>query len=153
MYRLLLDAYRMHVEDAYAIECEQEEDSLYASAPDKLRGFQRFLGHVKSCSGLLPHWWNSEKRNACEGLGMDASQWCDLRCAVEKSDIIDHYGDSRFPMQLRFFAEAVLGRGPGGADGTPMRKMMVMMEQGGSDPGIQASSIDTTTGNVSPIRP
>ncbi|RYP74967.1 hypothetical protein DL769_003902 [Monosporascus sp. CRB-8-3] len=151
VYRLLIDAYRMHVEDAYEIEGEQEEDSIYTGAPNGLLGFRRFLGRVESCRGLLPPWWNSEKRNACERLGMDASQWCDLRCAVEKSDIIDHYGDSRFPMQLRMFAEAVLGRAPGGADGTTMRKMMVMMEQGGPGAGFQASSIDTTTGNVSHI--
>ena len=59
---------------------------------------------------------------------MDVSQFQDLRCAVEKSDIIEQYGDPRFPMQLRMLAEAVYRRGPGGQDGTAMRKAMVAME-------------------------
>ncbi|KPM41699.1 hypothetical protein AK830_g4846 [Neonectria ditissima] len=153
VYRLLIDAYRMHVEDVYTVEGEAEEDSIYAGAPNGLRGFKSFLDDVEECHGLMPSWWNREKRTACERLGMDASQWCNLRQAVEKSDIIDHYGDPRFPMQLRFFAEAVFGEGPGGADGTAMRAMMVMMEQGGGGSGLQASAMDATTGNMFHMRP
>ncbi|ODA79308.1 hypothetical protein RJ55_04901 [Drechmeria coniospora] len=150
VYRLLIDAYRMYVEDLYQIEQFQEEGSIYTGAPDGLSCFQRFLTRVESRPNLLPPWWNGEKRQACESLGMDASQWCDLRCAVEKSDIIDHYGDPRFPMQLRMFAELVNGRGPGGSNGTAMRKVMVAMEQGTSQ--FHASTIDATTGKVSKVR-
>ncbi|KAF9770845.1 hypothetical protein IL306_011556 [Fusarium sp. DS 682] len=46
------------------------------------------------------------------------------------SDIIENYGDSQFPMQLRMFAEAVYGQAPGGTNGTAMRQMMVAMEHG-----------------------
>jgi mitochondrial splicing suppressor protein 51 len=62
--------------------------------------------------------------------------------------LIDQYGDQRFPMQLRMFAEAALGRGPGGADGTEMRKMYVELE-GGQGDNASATIIDTTTGNLS----
>jgi splicing suppressor protein 51 len=55
---------------------------------------------------------------------MDLSQFQDLRCAAEKSDIIEHYGD------LRMLAEAVYRCGPGGQNRTAMRKTTVAMQQG-----------------------
>ncbi|GAW13664.1 hypothetical protein ANO14919_030530 [Xylariales sp. No.14919] len=83
---------------------------------------------------------------------MDSSEWQDLRRAVEKSDVIAHYGDSRFPMQLRMMAEMVIGRGLGGSDGTQMRKTMVMMEGGGIGGGpMNAMTMDLLTGNSSAV--
>ncbi|KAL7918758.1 hypothetical protein ACQKWADRAFT_231453 [Trichoderma austrokoningii] len=128
VYRLLIDAYRLRVEDTYVMEGELMEGSIYAGYTDGLRGFRKFLKTAATVSGLLPPWWNNEKKAACERLGMDESQWSDLRCAVEKHDVIEQYGDSMFPMQLRMLAEAVYKRGPGGSDGTAMRKMMMSME-------------------------
>jgi splicing suppressor protein 51 len=62
---------------------------------------------------------------------MDADGWPDLRCCVEKSEIIEHYGDARFPMQLEMFAEQVIGSGPGRQDGTTMMQIMASIEAGG----------------------
>lgn len=73
---------------------------------------------------------------------MTAGQWFDLGASVEKGDIIEHYGESTFPMQLRMFAEAVYGTAPGGTSGGAMRQMMMMMEQGGATGGMQASHLD-----------
>ena len=151
MYRLLIDAYRLRVEDDYTLDGDVDEDSLYSGARDGLLGFRRFLQLAVSRRGLLPPWWGSINQQMCESLGMDASQWHDLRCAVEKSDIIEHYGDPRFPMQLRMFAEAVYLRGPGGVNGTPMRKMMVAMEQGEIGAEARVTTIDTTTMGVSEL--
>ncbi|GAB1309997.1 hypothetical protein MFIFM68171_00207 [Madurella fahalii] len=145
VYRLLLDAYRLRVEDTYALEGEIEANSLYAGAPSGLKGFGHFLRLAGSRGGLLPPWWNAEKQSECEDFGMDSSQFQNLRCAVEKSDIIEHYGDPRFPMQLRMFAEAVYCRGPAGHDGTAMRKMMVAMEQGTAGPESRVASMVTLT--------
>ncbi|KAK8862825.1 MYND domain protein [Apiospora arundinis] len=153
VYRLLLDTYRLRVEDNYTLEGDADEDSLYSGAPDGLRGFRRFLRLAKSRQGLLPPWWGPTKQQACERLGMDPSQWQDLRCAVEKSDIIEHYGDPRFPMQLRMLAEAVYRRGPGGMDGTEMRKMMAGMEQGAHGPDARVTTIDNTTMRASEFVP
>ncbi|KAL7956132.1 hypothetical protein V8C34DRAFT_306854 [Trichoderma compactum] len=129
VYRLLVDAYRLRVEDAYTMEGELMEGSVYAGNPDGLGGFMVFLMEAEDIPGLLPPWWSEEKADACEQWGMD-DEWSDLRCAVEKSDIVEHYGDAQFPMQLRMLAEAVYGWVPGGSDGTEMRKMMVAMEGG-----------------------
>ncbi|KAK4236140.1 hypothetical protein C8A03DRAFT_45818 [Achaetomium macrosporum] len=130
VYCLLIDAYRLRVEDNYNLDGEVDADSLYGGQPNGLQGFKRFLRLAGSRSGLLPPLWNAEKQRECEAFGMDDSlaQFQDLRCAVEKSDIIAHYGDQRFPVQLRKFAEAVYRRDPGGQDGAGMRKMMAAIE-------------------------
>lgn len=151
VYRLLIDAYRLRVEDTYTMEGEIMEGSLYACNTDGLRGFRDFLRTAATISGLLPPWWNDEKRTACERLGMDASQWSDLRCAVEKSDIIEQYGDPQFPMQLRMLAEAVYRRGPGGSDGTATRKMMASMERGALGSDGRGVVLGTTTMGLSDI--
>ncbi|KAL7933504.1 hypothetical protein V8C35DRAFT_304601 [Trichoderma chlorosporum] len=151
VYRLLIDAYRLRVEDTYTLEGELMEGSIYAGEADGLWGFQEFLETAAEVPGLLPPWWDDEKREACERLGMDASGWSDLRCAVEKSDIVEQYGDPQFPMQLRMLAEAVYGRGPGGDDGTAMRKMMAAMEGGEYGADMQGSMLDTTTMGLSDI--
>ncbi|KAM0258699.1 hypothetical protein ACHAQJ_003707 [Trichoderma viride] len=151
VYRLLIDAYRLRVEDTYTLEGETMEDSIYDGSPDGRRGFQTFLTRAATTPGLLPPWWSNEKRSACVRLGMDASQWSDLRCAVEKSDIIEHYGDPQFPMQLRMLAEAVYKRGPGGQDGTQMRKMMASMEQGTNGSDMRGFMMDNTTLRLSDI--
>lgn len=145
VYRLLLDVYRLRIEDDYKLTGDVDEDSVYAGHPDSLAGFRLFLDKIEARASLLPSWWTPEKRTACETLGMDASQWQDLRHAVQKSDIISHYGDQRFPMELRMFGESVIGTGPGGSPGETMRKMMVQMESGGTN--LTGSIIDSQTLN------
>lgn len=130
VYRLLVDAYRMRVEDDYVLDHDTEIDSLYGMKPNVLRSFRRFLKLTASRPGLLPPWWDDAKQKACECLGLDKSQWSCLKFAVEKSDVQEHYGDPYFPMQLRMFAETVYQRGPGGASGEGMLEMMVGHEQG-----------------------
>ncbi|KAK1731346.1 hypothetical protein CaCOL14_009849 [Colletotrichum acutatum] len=160
VYRLLIDAYRLHVEDEYNIDGDAAEDSIYGGAENGLEGFRRFLKNAAKRKGLLPAWWSPEKQAACERVGgADEEEevgnddaYYDLGSAVEKADIIERYGDPRFPMQLRMFAEAVNLRGPGGQDGTPMRKMMASMEGGAYGPAAMGSTIDVTTMNRSDFR-
>jgi splicing suppressor protein 51 len=130
VYGLLIDAYRLNVEDMYNMEGEADEDSIYGGAPDGLHGFQRFLKKVARRPGLLPPWWSPARKRACEDLGMTRGQYYSLASPVEKSDIIENYGDSQFPMQLRMFSEAVYGRAPGGSNGSMLRQMLMAMEQG-----------------------
>ncbi|PKS11524.1 hypothetical protein jhhlp_003289 [Lomentospora prolificans] len=148
VYALLIDAYRMRVEDEYNIEGNITKGSLYDGAADGLGGFRNFLDLVESRPGILPSWWNPDKRVLCEKQGMDASQWHSLHSAVEKSDIMNYYGDQRFPMQLRMFAEDVIGRGIGGADGSQMRGFLASMEVAGPGEGLHASMLDLTTSQV-----
>ncbi|PFH61460.1 hypothetical protein XA68_17291 [Ophiocordyceps unilateralis] len=144
VYGLLIDAYRLRVEDMYSFEGEADMDSIYGGAPNGLRGFRRFLQRVEKSSGLMPPWWDADKKKECEALGMSSSQWHDLQCAVEKSDIVDHYGNPQFPMQLRMFAELVYGRAPGGTSGTAMRQLLMAMENGTN--GGTYSHLDVSAG-------
>lgn len=63
-------------------------------------------------------------------LGM-TSGWSSLADSCEKSDIMEHYGDGKMPMQMRMFGEQVYGRGPSGQGGAGMMQMMMMSEGGG----------------------
>ncbi|KAK1244679.1 hypothetical protein MKX07_003478 [Trichoderma sp. CBMAI-0711] len=131
-YELLIDAYRLRVEDTYVFRGELMEDSLYATGSSGLRGFRTFLRKAEAVPGLLPPWWNEEKKMACEKLGMTRSQWASLEYAIEKSDIMEHYKDRLFPMKLRILGVAVYGLHPSGDDATQMLKLMMAMEQGGA---------------------
>lgn len=152
VYRLLIDSYRMRMEDNYKIEGNADEDSIYGGASDGVVGFRRYLQRVSSKAGLLPSWWTVENVDLCEKLGKAGGEdWYDLGTCIEKSDIIEHYGDPQFPMQLRMFGEAIYGTAPGGMNGTAMRKMLASMEGGGM-PGMNSTLFDTTTGNSSRMR-
>lgn len=130
VYKLLIDCYRLRMEDDYTFEGEADTDSIYGGASDGGRGFQRFLTLAKSKGGLLPSWWSEEKTSECIQLGMRNTGWSSLATPVEKSDIVEHYGDPVMPMQMRMFGEQVYGRGPGGQSGAGMMKMQMVMEGG-----------------------
>ncbi|KAL7816266.1 hypothetical protein V8C26DRAFT_435163 [Trichoderma gracile] len=128
-YQLLVDAYRLRVEDTYVFCGERMEGSLYATGSHGLSGFRTFLKKAATVPGLLPPWWNDGKKRACEQLGMDRSQWSHLQCPVDEGDIHDHYEDCLFPMKLRMLGDAICGLHPCGRDGTAMRKYMMEKER------------------------
>lgn len=68
-----------------------------------------------------------------------------MRCAIEKSDLIQQYRDSHFSMQLRTLAQMVYKRGPGDSDGTPMCKMLASIEQGSMGPDVHGVMINDPT--------
>ena len=106
-YIRLIDCYRMRVEDDYKFAGDAR--GLY-SEEDPLDDFQKFLDLAEKRKGLLPQWWNGEKRKSCERLAVDGTQWACISHAVEKSDIMEHYGDNLMPMKLRMMAETVYGK-------------------------------------------
>lgn len=77
-------------------------------------------------------------------MGLDRRQWQNLYSHVGRLDIMAHYGDPLFPMQLRMFAKMVLGPGPGGFDGIGMRKLLVGLES----EVLVNSTVDATPGNL-----
>lgn len=107
-YAHLIDCFRMRVEDEYAFA--GENIGIYGGE-DPRPPFREFLDLAESRPGLLPRWWNAEKRRDCERMAVDASQWSDINCAVEKPDIQEHYKDSTAPMMLRVLGEKIYGRG------------------------------------------
>lgn len=130
VHKLLIDCYRMKLDDDYTFDGDVAEDSLYGgAAPTK--GFKRFLRQAERRAGVLPNWWNAGKAKECVATGARKDEeWTSLHAAVEKSDINDHHKNPQMAMQLRMLAEGITGRGPGGQDSAPMRKMMMSMESG-----------------------
>lgn len=103
----LIDCYRMRVEDDYKFA--HENRGIYGGE-DPVPDFKAFLDLAEKRKGILPKWWSEEKRRECERLAMDVTQWADINCAVEKHDVIKHYGDSVMPMKLRLLAEKIYGK-------------------------------------------
>lgn len=131
-YKLLIDTYRLRMKDDYTFDGDVEEDCILSGmVSSSIRGFTRFLRVIhRRAPDLLPPWWNAAKEQACKQAGGRSGAWESLRRAAEKADIIEHYGDARMPMQLRMFAEAIYGRGPGGQNGETMLDQMVAAEKG-----------------------
>jgi hypothetical protein len=130
-YKLLVDTYRLRLDDDYTFLGDIDMDSLYGGARDNGRAhFRQFLKRVERKPGLLPSWWTPAKAAECVRYGMDSANWSCLTSAVEKHDIIEHYGNPLMPMQLRMFGEQVFGTGPGGQNGTAMMQLQMMAERG-----------------------
>jgi splicing suppressor protein 51 len=103
----LIDTFRMRMEDEYVFA--QQNLGIYGEEnPRPL--FKEFLDLAEKREGLLPKWWGAEKRKECEKVaGRDP--WADISCAVEKSDVIEHYKDAMMPMKLRILGEKIYGKG------------------------------------------
>jgi splicing suppressor protein 51 len=129
VYKILIDTYRLRMEDNFNLEGEADSDGVYGGAPDGRQGFRRFLRLAETRPGLLPSWWSQEKAAECEAVGARAG-WSSLSSAVEKADVIKHYGNPEMPMQLRVFGEQVYGRGPGGQGSATLLAMQMMAERG-----------------------
>ena len=70
--------------------------------------FQRYLDCAEARGTLLPPWWSPETRNVCEQLAVHPDIWSNLNHAVEKHDLVEHYGnDFLMPMKLRALADAI----------------------------------------------
>jgi mitochondrial splicing suppressor protein 51 len=104
----LIDCFRMRVED----ECKYggKNIGIYAGE-DPRPAFREFLDLAEKRKGILPAWWSAEKRKKCERMAVDAEGWNDINCAVEKSDIMEHYGNNMMPMTLRVLGEKIYGKG------------------------------------------
>lgn len=140
VYKLLIDTYRLRMDDNYNLESDADVDGIYGGAPDGRPGFLRFLRLAETRPGLLPPWWSQEKAAECEAVGARPG-WSSLSTAVEKSDVIKHYENSEMPMQLRVLGEQVYGRGPGGQGSTALLKIQMMAEGG----GMASSTMDMSS--------
>lgn len=127
VFKLLIDSFRMRQADDYNFEMKVSSQSVYVGSPSSIKPFRLYL---KNAAALLPSWWTDAKTEECVTFG-ESGAWSDLRKKVTKSDITEHYGDGKMPMQLRMLAEMVYGSGTMGQDGSSMRQLMMQMEGGG----------------------
>jgi len=134
----IIDSYRLRVEDEYKFMGETR--GIYNQERPRA-DFNRYLDKAER-KGVLPTWWNTEKRRACEEYGFDDSNWSDLKCAVEKSDIIEHYGNGMMPMHLRMVAEEVEGSNVMGQPaGAGLRSFASVSAQGATMANFDMSSM------------
>lgn len=104
----LIDCFRMRMEDEYGFGGNSL--GIYGGE-SPVSFFKEFLDLAEKREKLLPSWWDKEKRKECERLAMGGDGWADISCAVEKSDIQEHYGDGMMPMKLRILGEKIYGKG------------------------------------------
>jgi len=105
LYGRLIDSYRLRIEDEYSFR--GDATGLYAGE-SPVPGFKRFLAQAER-KKMLPTWWNNEKKAECVRFGLKKNHWFDLSCAVEKSDVQEHYKDPLMPMKIRMLAEKITG--------------------------------------------
>lgn len=103
----IIDCFRMRMDDEYKFGGNYM--GIYAEQ-DPFPDFKEFLDLAESRSGILPPWWNAEKRQKCEVLAM-YDGWSNITHCVEKDDIQEHYSDGIMPMKLRILGEKIYGRG------------------------------------------
>ena len=131
------------MEDNYKFKGDGDVDSIYGGARDGRQGFSRFLRRAESRPGLLPPWWTAEKAAECMKFGTKRGEWSELACAIEKSDIVEHYGNQNMPMMLRMFAEQVYdGKTSQSAQG--MLSLQLRLEDAGPGSGMQILNMDAS---------
>lgn len=106
VYKLLIDSHRLRLDDE--VNFRGDIAAVYEGG-NPVPEFSKFLKRAEKREGVLPSWWNVEKRNECIEIGKKKNQWSSLHRIVEKSDIQEHYGNPMMPMQLRLVAEEILG--------------------------------------------
>ncbi|KAJ9497771.1 hypothetical protein H2202_006804 [Exophiala xenobiotica] len=95
-YEMLIDTFRLRCDDDYAHGGHNH--GIYGNDPP-LPVFRDFLARAKA-AGMLPPWWNDEKEKECERMAMEDEHF-NIKFAVEKPDIQEHYKDNMMPMTLR----------------------------------------------------
>ncbi|KAF1993855.1 hypothetical protein P154DRAFT_449135, partial [Amniculicola lignicola CBS 123094] len=108
VFTYLIDAYRLRVTDDFIFTGTIREHSLRSAIPEPIRDFQTFLGKAEKRTGVLPQWWNAERRAACAAFAAERA-WQSINQEVDKADIIEKYADNIMPMRLRLLAEKVYG--------------------------------------------
>lgn len=111
VFRLLIDCYRLRVDD------DHNFDSGVVPDDDGFRtGFRRFLDAAAQRENILPEWWDEVATMEClafytgEGEG-----WYHVTKRVSKRALSDHYGSPLMAMAASFAWPGHLSAGPGWA--------------------------------------
>lgn len=135
VFKLLVDTYRMRMEDEYVFEGDVREGCLYSGAgtASALRDFKRFLLKTIKLDGkrakkLLPEWWSKDSLKECLDVA-SSDDFSNVGYAAEKHDFQEHYGQINMPMQLRMFSEKIDGTLAAGMSGEPMLQMQMAVEK------------------------
>lgn len=107
VYKHLIDVYRLRVQDD--IDFIGHMHGAHTEDPaGPLPDFQEFMTLAEE-RGLLPNWWNAEKRQACEAVAMGGED-NDIRSIIGKQEVQEVYGAPFMPMVFRTIADRVYGK-------------------------------------------
>ncbi len=107
VYKHLIDVYRLRVQDD--IDFTGHMHGAHTEDPaGPLPDFQEFMTFAEE-KGLLPSWWNAEKRQACEAVAVGGGD-SDIKSIIGKQEVQEIYGASSMPMIFRTIADRVYGR-------------------------------------------
>ncbi|KAL7809762.1 hypothetical protein V8C26DRAFT_438270 [Trichoderma gracile] len=134
VYVLLIDSFRLREYDDWTYGGTSNADSVYSGRPSSCPAFRRFLDQAEA-KGLMPPWWTDHARVECLTKGADrsADNWHDLHAMAQDVEVVVVYEAAIMAMQLRMFAETVLGSGPAGTDGRLLLQHMVVIEEAARD--------------------
>ncbi|KAM0255247.1 hypothetical protein ACHAQJ_005955 [Trichoderma viride] len=130
VYALVIDSFRLREADDFWYAGQKNNESIFNGRMSSCPPFRRFLDQAEA-KGLMPPWWSDKKRVECLTLGLDqrSDNYHDLYATTRDVEILVKYEDAIMTMQLRMFAESILGRGPAGTDGRLMLQKMVVAEE------------------------
>ncbi|EEU47058.1 uncharacterized protein NECHADRAFT_78094 [Fusarium vanettenii 77-13-4] len=128
VFRILIDCFRLRLEEQSQHDKKGAEGTIYAGADDSLPAFRQFLELAATREDLLPPWWTPEKQRECEEFGMSGTEFQDLHMALDEPSTTLQYMDSRFPPQLRILAEAIYRNTVDGTSLFPRLLVLVQME-------------------------
>jgi splicing suppressor protein 51 len=130
-FQLLIDMLRMRQADEYKFDGKAMPGTIYNQEPSSEKAFRELIRKAKAIPGLLPPWWDDKSLGQCLEYSCKSSAFS-LRCAQEKHDVQETWGDDRMPMKLRMVAERVYGYTPGGSKSDQLLAVMIGAESGDS---------------------
>jgi mitochondrial splicing suppressor protein 51 len=104
VYKHLIDVYRLRVEDDFNYGGYMH-GTHGNDAAGLLPDFRDFMTKAER-NGLLPNWWNEEKRQACEEAVI-GDPYSNIKAVIEKPDVQKEYGSPLMPMVFRTIADRV----------------------------------------------
>ncbi|KAL7900316.1 hypothetical protein HDV63DRAFT_402649 [Trichoderma sp. SZMC 28014] len=130
VYALLIDSFRLRESDDYNYAGLRKKESAFNGKESSVSPFRLFLTLAEN-KGLMPPWWSPKKRVECLDMGLDhcSDNFHDLFEMIREIEILVIYESAIMMMQLRMFAESVLGTGPAGTNGQLMLQKMVVAEE------------------------
>ena len=138
VYRILIDVYRSRIKDQH--DGESGDETASPVPQDPVENFKTFLKlfNDNNKRALLPDWWTAEKAEECVKFALkDDDAWISLVRLPTRYEIIKHYDDQRFGVQLRVFGEQLYGGPPAGKkDGMWMADTMKMIESAGIESNV-----------------
>jgi hypothetical protein len=128
VYKLLIDAYRLRMDDDYKFLGLEQPNTPYADANcDGTASLEIFL-RMAELSSLLPTWWDESETTACVESAKLLT-WSNTAIKITADYVRSYYEDPSMPMQLRISAEQVVRKDMIGIEFLKLLDAEVLLER------------------------